>query len=113
MKLAATALFVYSLLVLGGGVFAYVAVRSAASLVFAAILTVAFLSLGCLAFRGTLTAGYLGGGLTFLQAIYFAYRFIATERFIPSGVLLIISFIVLLAVMLGVFLGLQRASDKC
>lgn len=110
MKLAAVTLFIYSVLVLGVGLFAYFSTESVASLAFAAILTLVFLFLGFLAFKGMLVAGYLGGALTLLQAIYFAYRFIATERFIPNGILLIVSFLVLFAVMLGVFLGLQRSS---
>ncbi|MGW8179036.1 MAG: hypothetical protein ACWGQW_09765, partial [bacterium] len=57
-----------------------------------------------------LPAGYLGGVFTFLLAIYFASRFIATERFVPNGILLIVSFVTLFAVTLGVFLGLRKHS---
>jgi hypothetical protein len=46
-----------------------------------------------------------------LLAIYFAYLFLATERFVPNGVFLIISFLVLFGVTLGVFLGLREETE--
>ena len=47
--------------------------------------------------------------LNFLVAVYFAYRMIASERFVPSGILLIMSFLFLFLMLLGIFLDLSRA----
>ncbi len=47
--------------------------------------------------------------VNFLVAIYFAYRMIASERFIPSGILLVVSFFFLFLMLLGIFLDLSRA----
>jgi len=110
MKLAAIALLIYSALVLGGGLVAFVSLKSMGSLVASVIMSVILLYLSYRVFKGALPAGYLGGVFTFLLAIYFAYRFIATERFVPNGILLIVSFAALFAVTLGVFLGLQKHS---
>jgi hypothetical protein len=54
-------------------------------------------------------AGYAGGVGVFLLSIYFAHRLVVTERLIPNGVFLIISFMALFGLILGVFLGLQRS----
>jgi len=108
MKLAAATLLIYTVLILGGGFVAYFSGESIFPLVSAVVLSVVLISLAYRAFIGSVPAGYLGGVLTLLLAIYFAYRFIATERLVPNGVLLIISFIALFGVTLGVFLGLQR-----
>lgn len=108
MKLASTALVIYGLVILAGGFTAYFAAGSLVSLISSLILFVVLIFLTVYSLKGSLRAGYLGGVLTFLLAIYFAYRFLATERFLPSGILLIISFLALFGVTLGVFLALQR-----
>ncbi len=110
LRLAAATLSIYSAVVLGGGLAAYGLAGSRISLISATFLSAVFCLLAFRAFRGSVSAGYMGGVCTFLLAIYFAYRFIASERFIPSGVLLIVSFTALFGVTLGVFLGLQRHS---
>lgn len=108
MRLAAATLLIYSALILGAGLVAYLASESMASLIAAVVVSFLLLYLAFRAFRGSVRAGYVSGVFTFLLAIYFAYRFLATERFIPSGGLLIVSFIALFGVILGVFLGLRE-----
>jgi hypothetical protein len=112
MKLAATTLWIYALLMVGGGIYAFLSSRTLDSLVAASLLAVLLVLLSILSKKGHLPAGYLGGIVVFLLAIFFAYRFLATERFFPSGVLLILSFFALFGVTLGVFLGLQDTSER-
>jgi len=108
MSLAAAALLVQSLIVLWAGILAPSSSGSTVSLAFTGVVSAALLFWSCRVFGGSLVAGYLGGALTFLSAIYFAYRLIATEQFVPSGILLILSFLSLFGVLLGVFLGLRH-----
>jgi len=110
LRLAAATLSLYGAVVLGGGLAAYGLTGSRISLISATLLSAVLCLLAFRAFKGSVSAGYMGAVCTFLLAIYFAYRFIASERFIPSGILLIVSFAALFGVTLGVFLGLQRHS---
>ena len=108
MRLATLTLLLFGGLILLGGCAAYFSAGSTISLISSLVGTGLFLFLAYHTSRGSVSAGYSGGVLTFLMAIYFAYRFIATERFMPSGLLLIVSFLALFGVSLGVFLGLRE-----
>lgn len=62
------------------------------------------------ALKGRLPWGYSGGALLFLSCLFLAYRFLATELLWPSGALLMAGFFALFLVLLGVFLGIAKAS---
>jgi hypothetical protein len=64
---------------------------------------------GFQAWRGRTAWGYGAGALVFLSCIYLAYRFLATEQFFPSGVLLLVGFLALFLVLLGFFLALAAS----
>jgi len=104
MKMVAVVSWIPGLLVIGAGYLGYQA-GSLASLTGSIVWAVALVIAGWFSWKNNPTAGYASGVLTFLLAIYFAYRFIASESFIPAGVLLIITFIGLFLVLLGVFIG--------
>jgi hypothetical protein len=104
MIIAAITLLVQSLIVLCAGLLAH---ASFGAVLISSVISIVLVVSSFLTFRGSLAAGYLGGALTFLSAIYFAYRLIATEQFMPSGIFLILSFVALFSVLLGVFLGLR------
>ena len=107
MKVAAVGALLYGIIILIGGVIAFFQEQSVAFLVFGIVVGNIYFLLACGCFKEVVPAGYVSGALTFFLAVYWAYRFIASERFFPGGVLLILSFLVLFLILLGVFLGLQ------
>lgn len=108
MKLVISATIGLAVVVLYGGWLGYSASGGLVSLltsicVAAILLVFANLSRRAVIYEFSATA------LNFLVAVYFAYRMIASERFIPSGILLIVSFLFLFLMLLGIFLDLSRA----
>jgi uncharacterized membrane protein (UPF0136 family) len=112
MRAAGVGSFLFGVVVLIGGIVAFIRVESLVFLVSGIVIGLVYLMLARSCFRGIMTAGYVSGALTFLSAIYLAYRLIASQRFFPSGALLILSFLVLFVILLGVFLGLQAKSQS-
>jgi uncharacterized membrane protein (UPF0136 family) len=109
MKLVAVTSWILSLLILYSGILGFQA-GSLASLISSLIFAAVMAASGGYSWKGKKSAGYFCGVMTFLLAVYFAYRFIASESFIPAGLLLIVSFFGLFFVLLGVFLGLKEDS---
>jgi uncharacterized membrane protein (UPF0136 family) len=108
MKLVICASVGLAIVVLCGGWLGYSASGGLVSLfssVCVAAILLAFANLS----RRAVIYEYSATALNFLVAIYFAYRMIATERFIPSGILLVVSFLFLFLMLLGIFLDLSRA----
>lgn len=104
MLLAAqVALGVYAVLLGVGGVMGYLKAGSRPSLI--AGLTSGFLALVCLglSFQGAPAAMPLGAGLAALMSVVFGIRLAKTHKFMPSGLLLATSLIVL--VILGIALA--------
>ena len=58
--------------------------------------------------RKSVPSGVAGTAVIFIMAVYFAYRLIVSNRFIPSGIFMIVSFFFLFAALLGIFLKLMR-----
>jgi uncharacterized membrane protein (UPF0136 family) len=107
MNLVGAVSIVYAALIVYSGWLGYAAAASSASVVMGTGVGLLLLALGLYS-RRAVSGGYAVGALTFLLAIYFAYRFIATERFFPSGALLLVSFLALFLILLGVFLALRN-----
>jgi uncharacterized membrane protein (UPF0136 family) len=107
MNLVGAVCIVYAALIVFSGWLGYAAAASSASVVMGMVTGLLLLAMGLYS-RRAVSGGYAAGALTFLLAIYFAYRFIATERFFPSGVLLIVSFMALFLILLGVFIALRH-----
>jgi hypothetical protein len=112
MKLAGVTCLIYGLIIALVGVVLCYFSAGVASLIGGLVFGGVMLVLGRFTLKGVLGAGYTGGILTFLMAIYFAYRLLATERFVPSGVLLLVSFTALFLIALGVFLGLNQNQEE-
>jgi uncharacterized membrane protein (UPF0136 family) len=108
MKLVIGGAIGLALVVLVGGWLGYSASGGLVSLVSSACVAVILLAFANLS-RRAVKYEYAAIVVNFLVAIYFAYRMIATERFIPSGVLLVVSFFFLFLMLLGIFLDLSRA----
>jgi uncharacterized membrane protein (UPF0136 family) len=98
MSLGRIVLAVYAVLMLVGGVMGYRAAHSAASLVAGAASAVVLLVALFLSF-GAPAAGYWLGSLTSLAlCVVFALRLAKTGKFMPSGMLLAVSFVALVLV---------------
>ncbi|UCF37927.1 MAG: hypothetical protein JSU96_03415 [Acidobacteriota bacterium] len=108
MRLAAGTVFVYAWVILAAAILAFKGSGGVISLVSGILAGAGLVTGGVLALRNVTGAAYGSGVLTFLLAIYFAYRFLATERFLPSGVLLIVSFVALFLILVGIFIGLSK-----
>lgn len=95
MKKTGWIILLYALLVFLGGIFGYVKAGSVASLVmgvgFAAILGISAFSL----FNGKKYGFHIGVSATTLLALFFAYRFFLTYKFMPAGLMCLISLAVL------------------
>ena len=110
MKLAAVATLTYALLVLAGGLMGYLQANSMASLLDGLLFGTGFLITGWLVWRDSMTAGYVSGFMILLLALYFGYRFISTDQFLPGGIMLITSFLTLFFLLLGLFLKAQETN---
>ena len=110
MKLAAVATLIYALLVLAGGLMGYLQANSLASLISGLLFGTGFLVIGWLVWRDSMTAGYVSGFMILLLALYFGYRFISTDQFLPGGIMLITSFLTLFFLLLGLFLKAQETN---
>jgi len=99
MKTTGWMILIYALIVFLGGIFGYMKAGSAASLVsgvtFSAILGISAFVL----FNGKLYGFYVATATAALLAAFFLYRFLLTYKFMPSGLMCIIS-LAMLAILL-------------
>lgn len=95
MTAAQVLMAIYALLLGGGGVMGFVKARSRPSLI--AGLICAGLAAGCAAagFADPKLGRVLGMMLAFLLCIFFGYRYAIRPKFMPSGLMAIVSVVVL------------------
>ncbi len=108
MKLAAVASLVYGVLVLLGGIMGYVQARSLPSLVSGVVFGVILLVCGWLAWTGSMPAVYVSAVAALLLALFFGYRLTATGKMMPSGMMLILSFLAVVILVYGAFSAIRR-----
>jgi uncharacterized membrane protein (UPF0136 family) len=108
MKFSAIAILLYAFLILIGGVVEYLQAKSLYSLISGFIFGTSLLISGWFAWHESMTAGYIATLTILLLAIYFGYKFILTEKFLPSGIILIASFITLFFLLLSLFSRTQE-----
>ena len=104
MKLAALTTLTYGFMVLTGGVVGYIQAKSMPSLINGIIFGIGLLICSKFIWQGSIPAGYISGGMTLLLALFFGYRFLSTNKFMPGGVMLIVSSLALVLLLLGLFL---------
>ena len=89
---ARTVIFVYALLLAGGGAFGYLKAGSRNSLIAGVISSVLTLAALGVTFWQPFGGFVLAALLAFCLSIFFNYRFVTTKRrFMPSGLLALIS----------------------
>jgi len=108
MKLAGWTTQIYGVLLLATGWMGWMT-DGFLSPVLGTVLGVGFVVLGRAYLGGRIPAGYLSLTGILLVAIYFAYRFLATESLVPAGLLLVVSFACLFLVLLGFFIFLANS----
>lgn len=102
MKVTATTVFVYGLLIAFGGMMGYVKGGSQASLIFGGSFGAALLISAYFISKGKIAAQYLALILTFLLDGIFTYRFAKTLHFFPAGFLSLASLAVLIVIALKI-----------
>jgi uncharacterized membrane protein (UPF0136 family) len=92
---------VYAIVVLVGGVIGYVKAQSILSLATGIIASLA-LALSAYAMITNRVQGFYATlGISAFLCIFFVYRFIATAKFMPGGLMSILSLLVVIALLLG------------
>jgi uncharacterized membrane protein (UPF0136 family) len=102
MKVTATIVFVFGLLIALGGVMGYVKGGSQASLISGIVFGPALVISAYFISKGKIAAQYAALVLTFLLDSIFTYRFAKTLSFFPAGFLSLASLAVLIVVALKI-----------
>ncbi len=102
MKVTATTVFVYGLLIALGGVMGYIKGGSQASLISGGSFGLALLISAHFISRGKIAAQYIALVLTFLLDGIFTFRFAKTLHFFPAGFLSVASLAVLIVIALKI-----------
>jgi len=102
MKVTATIVFVYGILIALGGLMGFVKGGSTISLILGGSFGVALLISAYFISKGKIAAQYVALGLTFLLDGVFTHRFAKTLHFFPTGFLSLLSLAVLIVVALKI-----------
>jgi uncharacterized membrane protein (UPF0136 family) len=102
MKVTATIVCVYGLLIMMGGILGYVKGCSNASLISGGSFGIALLICAFFISKGKIVAQYVALALTFLLDGIFTYRFAKTLHFFPTGFLSLLSLAVLIVIALKI-----------
>ncbi len=98
MKFSAWIVLVYALLILLGGLMGFRQAHSLASLVVGSVSAIILLVCASGMFRKSLLAYTLAMAFILVLTLFFAYRFALTEKFMPAGMMTMISALALLTV---------------
>ncbi len=108
MKIAGAVTLAYGFLVLAGGIFGYIQAKSLPSLITGGICGVILLVAGGYIWQGNMPAAYVAGAMALLLSLFFAYRFSATGKFMPGGLMLALGFVAVVVLVYGVFTNLRN-----
>lgn len=102
MKVTATIVFVFGLLIALGGIMGFVKSGSQASLISGSVFGLALIVSAYFISRGKIAAQYIALGLTFILDALFTYRYAKSLHFFPAGFLSLASLAVLIVVALKI-----------
>lgn len=91
MKNHAYALFIYGLLILGGGITGYAKAQSLPSLMMGILFGVLLLMSGYAMLKNKILGYFCALGFTGFLILFFSYRFYGTQKFMPAGLMTILS----------------------
>ena len=100
MKKAAWVTFFYALIILIGGIMGHAKAASAASLVTGLVFGILLFLSAIGMYKDHLFPAYCGIVFIFLLDAFFIYRWLYTLSFFPAGILSLLSFAVLVAVVI-------------
>ena len=109
MKIAATIVLTFAVLVLVGGIMGYQKAASLPSLIAGIISSLVLFACAFGMFKESVLAYSLSLVATMFLALFFTYRFSVTGAFMPAGMMAIVSATVLIAVSLSK----KCTSKKC
>lgn len=101
MKWRAYLVLIYGVLLLIGGLIGHVKANSFASLIMGSSSAALILASGWLMLRGQPIGSKIAMILSALLLIFFTYRFLISGKFMPSGLMALISVIILTVLYLG------------
>lgn len=96
MKLAGWITVIYALIVIAGGIMGYIKADSTASLLMGSIFGLLLLLSAIGIITHIYLTAYLAILLTLILDAFFTYRWLITFKFMPAGLMSIISFVVLI-----------------
>jgi uncharacterized membrane protein (UPF0136 family) len=99
MKTRVIFILVYSLIILCGGIVGFIKAQSFPSLVMGVSFAIALAICGYVMMKGSSIAYYAASVLTLVLSLFFTYRLIISHRFMPAGLMCILS-LVMLAILL-------------
>ncbi len=91
MNLPIAATFIYGILLLFGGIMGYVSAKSKPSLISGVFSGLLLLASGILQWQQTSTGLVLAQIVTLVLAVVFAIRLWKTRKFMPAGLMLVLS----------------------
>ncbi len=109
MKVTATIIFAYALLILLGGLIGHFKAGSTASLICGITFGVALAFCSYAIAKGKILAQYLALILTLFLDGFFTFRFAKTLHFVPAGMMSLFS----LAVLIVIALKIRRSVRSC
>lgn len=109
MKVTATIVCAYSLLILMGGLIGHIKAASTASLISGIIFGTALLFCAYAIAKGKMLAQYLALTLTLFLDGFFTFRFAKTLHFVPAGMMSLFSLAVLIVIALKIRRTVRRA----
>ncbi len=95
MNLSAYALLVYGFFVFIGGMIGYAKAHSLPSLVVGVVSAIILIASSIAMFKQSILGAFVGIALTILLALFFSYRYIQSYKFMPAGLMVLLSLIVI------------------
>lgn len=87
----------YGAIVIGGGLTGYLKAQSLISLIMGLAFGIPIIAAGFTIMRGYLSGFYTSAALIGVLTLFFHYKFVTTQTFMPSGMMAVISILTLLA----------------
>jgi|688.fasta_scaffold10622_7 uncharacterized membrane protein (UPF0136 family) len=96
MKTSAILVMIYGILLLLGGMVGFLKAGSTASLIAGSITALIALSAGIFLLKNQIAGLWIALGISLILAFFFGYRFYASQKMMPAGLMALISLGILL-----------------
>lgn len=100
MKFMPWLVIIYALMILGGGIVGFAKAHSWPSIIMGTIAAILLLCCALGMFKESVLGYFASTGIAFLLSVFFTYRFLQAFKFMPAGLMSIVSiavFIILVA----------------